>query len=388
MDSGKVISTILRHDKKVTSYKLALLRSINDVVLAFPDLRSFKKDVAIPLRVLAESWVAYYWPFVDEVSPIWQGQRAKLGSNLRNDMSFRPHLTQLRKLWEQEIQAKSRPADGFVLINDLRIPRKRDTYSNEFLEFYQLTIRHIAQAIEYPVQYAGPGEWSVFDRPKMCKNLQGTTIAIPGTLPQDKCIVIPYDLWQVFHSLSLWVEALCIHEWCLFSEAISQNTDRPVSRGHIYELLTDRPDNRRPLTWERNQIDVLLMEGQYFICPWTRKELIKPQAYNLDHIIPIAVYPVNELWNLVPSDPKFNCHKKKDYLPTDDCLQRARPYLERTYSIYTQCQVLESVLRQDVELRFSRLNDSQIYPEALSYSVVDWIAQVAECRNISRFNCN
>jgi hypothetical protein len=31
----KVISTILKHDTKVTSYKIALLRAINDVVLTW-----------------------------------------------------------------------------------------------------------------------------------------------------------------------------------------------------------------------------------------------------------------------------------------------------------------------------------------------------------------
>lgn len=132
LDFRTVISTILREDKKATSYKLALLRSINDVVLVFPDLRHFKQDIAIPIRVLAEFWIAYYWPFVDATRPIWQGQRAKLGSKLRNDISFRPHLTELRTAWEREIQAPSQPADGFMLINDLRIPRKRDTYSRKF----------------------------------------------------------------------------------------------------------------------------------------------------------------------------------------------------------------------------------------------------------------
>ena len=35
--ASRTIETILRHDAKVTSYKLALIRAINDVVLSFPD---------------------------------------------------------------------------------------------------------------------------------------------------------------------------------------------------------------------------------------------------------------------------------------------------------------------------------------------------------------
>lgn len=52
MSSGsKIISTILKHDTKATSYKIALLRAINDAVLSFPDLRNRKADVAVPLRL-------------------------------------------------------------------------------------------------------------------------------------------------------------------------------------------------------------------------------------------------------------------------------------------------------------------------------------------------
>ena len=35
--ASRTIATILRHDRKQNSYKLALIRAINDVVLSFPD---------------------------------------------------------------------------------------------------------------------------------------------------------------------------------------------------------------------------------------------------------------------------------------------------------------------------------------------------------------
>ena len=51
--SDNVISTTLKHDSKVTSYKLALLRAINDVVLTYPELRTHQSDMAVPLKLLA-----------------------------------------------------------------------------------------------------------------------------------------------------------------------------------------------------------------------------------------------------------------------------------------------------------------------------------------------
>lgn len=54
VDPSSLISTILKHDAKQTSYKIALLRAINDAVLAFHDLRYQTRDIAIPLVTLAD----------------------------------------------------------------------------------------------------------------------------------------------------------------------------------------------------------------------------------------------------------------------------------------------------------------------------------------------
>ena len=68
----QVIGSILKHDKKVNSYKIALVRALNDVVLSYPDLVDANLDVVVPLRRLAQQWVAYYWPFMDSGSPVLQ----------------------------------------------------------------------------------------------------------------------------------------------------------------------------------------------------------------------------------------------------------------------------------------------------------------------------
>ena len=53
LSPDQVLSTILKHDRKTNSYKIALLRAIGDVVLAFPNLDTFGLNVAIPLRILS-----------------------------------------------------------------------------------------------------------------------------------------------------------------------------------------------------------------------------------------------------------------------------------------------------------------------------------------------
>ncbi|PZO50931.1 MAG: hypothetical protein DCF15_15300 [Phormidesmis priestleyi] len=376
----KVISTILKHDSKVTSYKIALLRAINDVVLTYPDLRTYKSPVAVPLKLLAKFWVAYYWPFVDVAIPIQQGQSIKRDGKVRNDIAFRPALSDLRRQWEQTVGGLKNPADGFFLINEVKSARKWQHYPDSLVDALSKTVSAISHTLEMPIRYAGPGEWSIFDRPQSYGAIAGNVVAVPGTTDRNRCLVIPFELWNTFRQMSLWIEALCIHEWCLFTERTAS-----VNRGAIYSLLTARPDNRRPLTWERNQIDILLMEGAEFICPWSEKRLAQGIAYDLDHILPIAVYPTNELWNLVPSDPKFNSHQKRARLPTAERLAIARPHLGKTYKQYGSSSSLAGVLAEDAALRFARLQSDTTFAVGLAGAVVDLVEEVAELRNLARF---
>lgn len=384
--ANKVISTILKHDAKVTSYKIALLRAINDVVLSFPDLRNYNKPVAIPLRVLAEFWVAYYWPFVSPNKSILQGPRQVARGALRNDMAFRPYATAFYSEWAKLCVGVPKPSDGFFIINELRVPRKRASYPKQLLDAYNQTIKAISKTIEMPIRYAGPkGEqWTIFNKPARYAQLEGQVVPVPGTQSYDLCLTIHPELWQAFRQMSLWVEALCIHEWCLFTEKVMQEDGGFIDRGVVYRLLTDRPDNRRPLTWERNNIDLLILDGKEFICPWTERRINHLIEYDIDHILPVSVYPTNELWNLVPSDPQFNSQVKRDRLPSIDRLHRAEPHLILTYSHYLSSDHLASAIYEDAVIRFSNLRVDNL-AQTIASAVIDFVHQTADSRNLAVF---
>lgn len=385
---GYVLSTILRHDAKTTSYKMALLRAIADVALSFPDLGSSDAAVAVPLTALAEFWIAYYWPFADAEEPIWQGARSQRGSSMASDMAFRPPLTRLRCLWEQTIGVRSLPSDGYLVTNELRIPRKRKGYPQALVSAFDAALAATAKAVQMPIRYAGSGsqEWGVFPRPTRLSASTGPVRPIPGTVPTDLCLVVPPRLWTDFQQLSLWIEALCIHQWCLFTEVVDQTGGRRVTRGDVYELLTDRPNNRRPLTWERNEIDIMLMEGVTFRCPWTKRHLERPGLYDLDHIIPVSVYPMNEMWNLVPSDEHYNQRVKRDRLPSKARLLAAIPVLADTYSTYAGSASLGLALREDSARRFASLTGvTDGLPLALAKATTGFAESVALARNLARF---
>jgi hypothetical protein len=379
--ADKIIGSILRHDSKVTSYKLALIRSINDVVMRFPDVDRTAKDIAVPLHMLADFWIAYYWPMVDPKAPILQGQKIVN----KSDISFRSALTDLRVMWNRVHGGNTSPGDGFFLVSELLVSRKRQTYAEDFVRAYYDARRAIQRAIEYPIRYAGPNEWEVFARPAQLQSVEKSVTAVPGTHTRDRCLIINRQLWKSFKNLSLWIEALCIHEWCLLTEQMNDATRRKVTRGDIYSLLTDRPDNRRPLTWERNHINILMMEGNVFVCPWTHRTISHDTEYALDHLIPVSVYPINDLWNLVPSDPDFNSHKKRDRLPTTETLARAAPHLTLAYSNYQLSRDLAVVLHDEADARFSRLKPGDDFPSTLTRAVSAYIDSMADARIVGRF---
>lgn len=133
------------------------MRAINDVVLSYPDLSGGGFDVCVPLRKLAECWLAYYWPFADPRDPVMQGPpRARRGDVLGNDVSFRPALTRLRSEWEEHL-GTARPADGFLLVAELRVPRIASGYPPTLREAYRVAVAAVARALAQPIRYAGPG---------------------------------------------------------------------------------------------------------------------------------------------------------------------------------------------------------------------------------------
>ena len=387
--AGIVIATILRHDSKTTSYKLALIRSINAVAISYPETGRTGGRVAIPLRILAQKWLAYYWPFVDTTSPILQGRPATTSSGNKQDIVFREALTELRRVWQLYLGGNTKPSDGFIISSELSRASRASKYAPQIIQQFDRTIALITKAIEQPIRYAGTGVDSVFEQPKSLdlSDLQKERIElIPSGLPRERSLVINASLWNSFRNLSLWIEALCIHEWCLFTEARSKSSEfvRGVSRGYIYELLTDQPSNRRPLTWERNAIDILMYEGAVFTCPWTEKPL-SIGNYDLDHIVPLSVYPTNELWNLVPSDRAHNQHKKRDLLPSTDRLDRSKNYISLVYKNYMKSEPLLTTLNSDVYSRFGNISLFDPSEVSITRVVLRFVDLIATARNLARY---
>ena len=123
-----------------------------------------------------------------------------------------------------------------------------------------------------------------------------------------------------------------------------------------------------------------------FVCPWTERWIREHVSYDLDHILPVSVYPINELWNLIPSDPDFNSRVKRNRLPVFQRLAKAEPHLELAYANYSSSPDLAQVIREDVGVRFATIEDGNSdFPKAVAKVVITFIDQVAASASLARF---
>lgn len=380
---SKVIQGILRHDRKLNTYKLAFIRALNDAALNFAALHGHGYGVAVPLRALAEAWIGYYWPFMDETHPVFQGPRMQRNGLVRQDVAFRRRLTELKRLWRASPFGSDRPADGMVLVSEMRGGARGTAYGPDLMVTYAQTLRAVALCVQQPIAYAGGSreQHRVFSKQRRLDDLPALTVPLPGSRADELCVVVPDAMWEGFKHASLFIDALCIHEWSIFTEGVTQ-TVPDVTRGSVYQALTDRPDSRRPLTWERNQLDLLLLGGRKMPCIWTGRPLALGD-YDIDHLIPVATLPINELWNLLPSDPGFNQHVKRARLPGEDWRSGLPLRLEATYRIYGGSSGLQDALQHGSRLRFTAEQVATV--TQLAEAVTEMVYSVAEARNTPRF---
>lgn len=225
-----MIVDILYKDKKQNTYKIALIRAINDIANEFCDL-SDTEEVIVPLRKIAEYWLAYYWVFVDVDKPIWQAVHKSIN---KPDMIFRVALTEFRQAWEYQ-EGKNHLWQGYVV--------KQEIYkkSDKLLQQYHDTLVVIQKGVKQPIVYAGTSQQKYFDEPRKRSDFY-QIVAIPNINPDDMCFVVPSWLWKICLDKSEWVEAMCVDAWCLFIQDKAHHLNQqPFSYVDIYPLVSLRP---------------------------------------------------------------------------------------------------------------------------------------------------
>lgn len=139
----EVVESILWDDRKVNTYKFALLRAIAHLATHRPNIARWEGDarVSIPVGPIADLWIRYYWPFMAAGSKAAMTQGH---GGAKADVAFRGSLTNLVALW-----------DGSGGHAAFEIALRKGELSEPALKLLKAVRQKIGTAIRQPVRYAG-----------------------------------------------------------------------------------------------------------------------------------------------------------------------------------------------------------------------------------------
>ncbi|MCY3614989.1 MAG: class I SAM-dependent methyltransferase [Bacteroidetes bacterium] len=298
-----LIRRIVLLDDKSSTYKLALLRSLCRVASISPGLarESGSDEVTIPLGAVALSWIQLYLPFLNADMP--QSWRNKSGGEY---ISFAKSALDKLIPNPQEI-VQLRP--GASLYGD----RGKDLTSS---------LRDAAATIEkMPVRYLYyPDGQPIFTVTRRRFKVGRSIILNDDYFSEFGEITVPAHLWRALQRYSIWIEPALVEEWIRLMRGYAHRQDRPLNELELRRLM-------RPYEPERNQGEVRsralkLLRMQSIYCVWTGKKLDK-KSMHIDHCLPWAAWPCDDLWNLMPANKASNLNKK-DHLPDNITIREAQ----------------------------------------------------------------
>ncbi len=303
-DDGQGALPLLRHvilnDSKSSTYKLALLRILVRIADSATGMaRDLDDDsVGLPLGLVALYWIRSFKPLVENNIP------QKPNNNRGTGLGFvKQGFNELR----QESPFNLRIGVRFT---GTRAKALRDALRDAKNTIVQMPAHHIT----YPNQ-----NQPVFpcDNGRVPRNdaftLDRAYLESFGTLR------VPRNLWLAMSRYAAWIEPTLINEWV------------ELMQGYTPENNLLRLDYHKLLRWldpehdtkiARQRVEELRNAGKPVYCLWSKRRL--HDNFAIDHCLPFAAWPCNDLWNLFPSNPRVNS-QKKDRLPDPESLFRARP---------------------------------------------------------------
>jgi SAM-dependent methyltransferase/SOS-response transcriptional repressor LexA len=332
------IETIINRDKKDATYKLALLRALCDIAQNQHQLAHWHPDgtVSVPLGVVAEKWLYYYWPLIDTEDGLLIPQ--KRGLERVKPIAFRRDLAAL-------VAHFRRP--GCNGLSDFHSAYESETLDSGARQLTDAVLNRIANTIVVgPVTFASQGDFSFAGR-RTARHRCHTPAGVVNALG---CIHFRADAWREMCLLGHWIGEAIILRWAELTYEISE---RQVPVALVLERLLVQPETERDVHASRELFRTLTG----LTCVWTNAAL-SPQRLNVDHVIPFSLWHNNDLWNLVPADGRVN-NEKRDRLVARDVLTGSR---ERIIACW-QLQRSHMPRRFDVEVSRTLLGRNQAEPQ-------------------------
>ena len=308
-DDGTGALPLLRHlflaDQKSSTYKLGLLRALCRIADGSAGLAREVDDeyVALPLGLVALTWLRLYLPLVAADLPQAPGNRSgaeRLGFAGPGFLAI---------------------AAGAVVLPDLRVGAR---FGSEAGRAMHAALREAATVVaEMPatfLTYPGGGRILPVERGR-ARAPSGEVVLEAGYLGSFGSMLVPRDLWRAMQRFTVWVEPALMAEWARLMRSYAARQGRTLEEARIAAAMTWSDPDRdvgvaRAIALRRME------EGRDVRCVWTGRRL-EPGTLDVDHCLPWSAWPCGDLWNLLPAHRRVNQHEKRDRLPSGEALRRA-----------------------------------------------------------------
>lgn len=304
-DDGTEALPLLRHvilnDAKAATYKLGLLRAVARAADGAQGLARPIGDtsVAVPLGLIALNWLRLYKPLVEAALPQtplnrgtnglgfikegWHGIRVLAATDLRIGAQF---------IGERAAALHAALRDAAVTI--ARMPATYMTYPGS----------------QNPILPATRG--------RVRSRSPGMLLIDAGYIWSFGELQVPLPLWRALVRHDAWIEPALIFEWSRLMDNYARTQKRMLDPGQVARAMRWH-EPERDVTFARRAAAEVMENGKLF-CVWTGRRLSETQL-DIDHCLPWAAWPCDDLWNLMPAHPQINRHSKRDRLPSVEALE-------------------------------------------------------------------
>lgn len=307
MEVLKHINAIIERENKTSTYKFALLRAIIEIIRSDSRFIEPGQDrCRIPLSMIAEKWILYYYPLLQQDERIIQISQRSMAF----EIGFRP-----------VIEYYKNAGDVSLLYTHLR----DGTVPTSILDDTEALIRQVAQTIRnMPMRYIGS---SIFNREYGLFNYHAAPKHIRFSLndPYRRIyglgmVSFPRDYFEVFSLFGSYIlgEGGLLNQWADF--CVRSTPDGGVQKHRVLNLLSLAPVLERDMKHAKETYARLIESKGSLYCVWTHRSLDK---YDIDHVIPFSAHFNNDLWNLLPSHPSVN-RNKSDKIPSAGLLEKRK----------------------------------------------------------------
>jgi SAM-dependent methyltransferase len=280
---------IILNDAKSSTYKLALLRAVARTADGACGMAHHADDdyVRLPLGIVALYWLRLFKPLIQADLPQTPTNRGTEGLGFTG-AGFR--------------------ALGSVSHLDLRVGAR---FTGDIAPALHQALREACETITrmpaFYMTYPGGGQIMKARRlpgvPRPEVTLDEAYLSTFGEL------LIPTNIWRALIRFDAWIEPALIAEWLRLMKLYGERRGRQLNDAAIIQAMAWSEPTRDVAVARQRALDLIDGGGKLF-CVWSG-QLLTETALDIDHCLPWAAWPCDDLWNLLPAHRKVNQREKR-----------------------------------------------------------------------------